>query len=715
MALLTTVVAAASCHAPRAETPVITEGGPLCLGPAVALPELCGANLAPVSVSCAQPTDVQGGLAQPNPIVVQRAVDLFAWQTFLALSWPSSTSEPGVPDPGLPLGAPTPTVWERWMDVHDVFHAAGNVPLPPLPWGTSGPLPPGCTSSRVLRFTSKSAHMEGDDQQPTGADATLPITLTDQKRHVTRYEIRLNQVAYRAITEGTWWSADAQRKLDATQFPPGSILVKAAWLPIAEADQERFQSMTACVCDVDDKGVCKTAYHDERMGLVGFHVMSKTASAPQWIWSTFEQAGNVEPEEGSPPTFRDPACTGCKENVQTPAHVPNQIMRRTPIPDKDPDCDHPVPQALDNVQALNQAVDGALAGTPYAHYRLVNAQWPLPAQSTMPQPTTVFTVNPPILANTTLESFIQGSSSCMGCHAMARTARNDRFVSSDFTFVLGLAAPKLPDPNVIAGPSCQPPERGAPCPPPGATACRGRALADHTYECLPGNVGAKLHCTSCHLDAGRDVNASWWVGMFTKYDCVSGPGPAAPSEAGFTCPPGTHYDPTGLQARINQCFERSMNGKPLCDVGTGCAESQDMQAILTYMSFLDRTWNATQKPPMPAAPYPPISGGTGDEARGEATFLQKCAFCHGVDGHGRYAHDTYFRPALWGGCSFRKDAGMGKPESFAAFVHGNMPFHAGGELTAQEAWDLSAFVLSNKHPHPDKMPVGRCDAGEVSP
>jgi cytochrome c len=126
-----------------------------------------------------------------------------------------------------------------------------------------------------------------------------------------------------------------------------------------------------------------------------------------------------------------------------------------------------------------------------------------------------------------------------------------------------------------------------------------------------------------------------------------------------------------------------------------------MAALLAYMTALDETWKtAGGKPLLPKLPFPKIYGLMGDATRGQATFLQKCAFCHGINGRGRYAHDTYYRPALWGDRSFRSDAGMNEVGKFAAFVHGNMPLHSGGELTDAEAWDLAAYVLGPTHCRP---------------
>ena len=91
------------------------------------------------------------------------------------------------------------------------------------------------------------------------------------------------------------------------------------------------------------------------------------------------------------------------------------------------------------------------------------------------------------------------------------------------------------------------------------------------------------------------------------------------------------------------------------------------------------------------------------EAAGLKIYVQKCAVCHGLDGQGRYASGTYYRPALWGDHSFDQKAGMYKTSTLAAFAHANMPLGSGGLLTVQEAADVATYI------HKQKRPVGQKD------
>jgi cytochrome c len=156
-----------------------------------------------------------------------------------------------------------------------------------------------------------------------------------------------------------------------------------------------------------------------------------------------------------------------------------------------------------------------------------------------------------------------------------------------------------------------------------------------------------------------------------------------------------------LISRINQCFERSMNGVRLC--ANDDRKNPEMNALIDYMQWLDRQAVARHLH-MPSSAFPEIPKNlTGDSKRGGRIFLQKCAFCHGAEGEGRYQSGSYYRPALWGSQSYNASAGMFKTASSdpPAFIKANMPFGSGGELTDQEAWDLAAFINDTSiHPRP---------------
>jgi hypothetical protein len=183
------------------------------------------------------------------------------------------------------------------------------------------------------------------------------------------------------------------------------------------------------------------------MGLVGFHIAHKTDSAPQWVWSTFEQVDNVRVGHDAPPgtraNFFDP---NSKYPVNTPPPRPwnpnavlppeqrSQVTRVIPIDDA--------------TASLNAQWQGWLRGvnrdSVWQYYELVSTQWPTQPKNSLTGPKAAGEPAPVFLANATLETYIQGrvpnvSSSCIMCHNNATTT-NSKF--SDFTYLLERAHKK---------------------------------------------------------------------------------------------------------------------------------------------------------------------------------------------------------------------------------------------------------------------------------
>jgi cytochrome c len=613
----------------------------------------------------------------PDFNVLQRSADIFSWQEFMAVNWPALAGRRGEPDWNKKIADSGPRVWETWKEEYEVYLPDGQKPKS---WNDPEPVPPACGGGTTKLFfrTQKIDDVVDSTVQAAAADGTLPATLTDQQGHLVRYEIRLNKVMFDYIVEHKLYNANVQTGVNSVTFPDGGILIKAAWRELTPNEEFQFHTVTACVCDKGKDGKL-TNCQKKRMGLVGFHITQKTPSAPQWVWSTFEQVNNVPGHAANGPTsFNNRFCNNCPANRQSKPGTPNQLVRTAAIPSVNPNCNE-TQAAVDNVSLLNDDVRKALgaAGSVFQNYQLVNTQWPVPP--TYLKPETAFSVRPIALANTTMESFVQPTSSCMGCHSTARTVNPNNFVSSDFSFTLNNAEPLQKNCKVI------PPPTGP------VTAWdrdhwteikRGFLVATQTYEQLPRFVPtARLHCASCHLSVGGNSDAAWWVDLKSEY-------PTKPD----------------LQGRINNCFTNSLNGKALCSpAGKGlrgdCDTNPWMNGLTTYMEWLDEQAKNLKLCNTQPHGFPRIPSLIGVAANGQQTFLQKCAVCHGADGQGRYESNIYYRPALWGPHSFNTAAGMFSDKIFlAAFARWNMPLMAGGLLTDQEAWDLEAFLHSKPRP-----------------
>ena len=129
----------------------------------------------------------------------------------------------------------------------------------------------------------------------------------------TRFEIHFNEAEFSTIA-GRGWS-QGRNPPDLThpaRFPVGSIAVKAAWPPWPLRRQrratryyvERAESSTSRTRSRPDASACST----QDVALVGLHIVIKTRSRRQWVWSTFEYVHNVTPRgagETCEPDARD--------------------------------------------------------------------------------------------------------------------------------------------------------------------------------------------------------------------------------------------------------------------------------------------------------------------------------------------------------------------------------------------------------------------------
>jgi len=227
-----------------------------------------------------------------------------------------------------------------------------------------------------------------------------------------------------------------------------------------------------------------------------------------------------------------------------------------------------------------------------------------------------------------------------------------------------------------------PDERTIPAGPMGEAIRYGKKVLGQTQTYAAAYVGNGLNCTSCHLQAGTKAFASPWVGLwgvFPEYRARNG-------------------KVNALQDRVNDCFERSMNGKPLPP------DSDEMRGILAYVWWLSRDVPTGVEVRgrgfvrIPASRPP-------DARRGRTLYLQKCVACHGDDGQGRSGpNGEYLFPALWGPRSFNIGAGMARVGTAAAFIKTSMPIGLDNSLTNQDAFDIAAYFTAQPRPdYPEKF------------
>ncbi len=217
----------------------------------------------------------------------------------------------------------------------------------------------------------------------------------------------------------------------------------------------------------------------------------------------------------------------------------------------------------------------------------------------------------------------------------------------------------------------------------------GRDLIANTSKYL-GPKGSVAHisngmnCQNCHLSAGT-------VPFGNNYSAVSSTFPKLRGRSGMV---------EGIPKRVNDCFERSLNGKALTD------NSKEMKAIVAYLNWLGKDVPKDEKPAGVGIYKLAYLNREANPESGKTLYLQKCQSCHGADGSGLKNPDemSYTYPPLWGKNSYNIGAGLFRLSSMAGYIKANMPLgstYKNPQLTDEEAWDIAAFVNSMDRPKKD--------------
>lgn len=213
-------------------------------------------------------------------------------------------------------------------------------------------------------------------------------------------------------------------------------------------------------------------------------------------------------------------------------------------------------------------------------------------------------------------------------------------------------------------------------------------IANTSYYLGPrGRVAAitnGMNCQNCHLDAGTKLWGNNYSAVYSTY-------PRFRDRSGTI---------ENIHKRINDCIERSLNGKKLDTT------SREIRAVYAYMKWLGQNVPKDVKPGGAGITDLPYLTRAADPVKGRIVYMQNCQRCHGPEGAGVLSADSikYVYPPLWGKHSYNMGAGLYRLSRFAGYVKDNMPFgirHDSTQLTNEEAWDVAAFVNSQPRPAKD--------------
>ncbi|MES2621528.1 MAG: c-type cytochrome [Bacteroidota bacterium] len=217
----------------------------------------------------------------------------------------------------------------------------------------------------------------------------------------------------------------------------------------------------------------------------------------------------------------------------------------------------------------------------------------------------------------------------------------------------------------------------------------GKELIAHTSEYLGPNGKVMkttngMNCQNCHLDAGTKVFGN-------NYSAVASTYPKFRARSGTS---------ENIEKRVNDCIERSLNGKALENAG------KEMKAIVAYIKWVGKDVPKGESPKGSGLVEVPFLERAADPGKGKLVYDAKCKSCHQANGNGLLNTEktAYTYPPLWGEHSYNYGAGLFRLSRFAGYVKANMPLgatHANTQLTDEEAWDVAAFANSQPRPKKD--------------
>ena len=187
-----------------------------------------------------------------------------------------------------------------------------------------------------------------------------------------------------------------------------------------------------------------------------------------------------------------------------------------------------------------------------------------------------------------------------------------------------------------------------------------------------------MNCQNCHLDAGTRLFANSFAAVKATY-------PRFRERSGKK---------ETIEFRINDCFERSLDGKKPDNNG------EEMKAMVAYIKWVGKNIPTGYKPKGSGTESLPYLNRAADTGNGKLIYQLKCSRCHGSTGDGVLSSDSvnFKYPPLWNNRSYNESAGMFTISRLAGFIKNNMPFDEATienpGLTNEQAWDVAAYINS---------------------
>ena len=368
-----------------------------------------------------------------NPIAY---FDDYSWRAFIALVWPALYGQRGAPDPNQPITATgTPLVFETYKADWETFQPNGTPPSDfssTDSYWTSNPAQSPCPQAKPGDFMLAPISKFGNVGLAGVGD--LVSVLIAQNGTFVRHLAAYNQTEFNQIQAKKWYLAanlpQNQKPVGPNiVFENGSLDIKSAWIDMTNVPNPgRYHTRPAWLVD-PISGQCSQT--PVTVGLVGLHIVQKTPSRPQWIWSTFEQIDNVPPPGYVPPTLPNPPTQTFTFNDGTATPMPTSIptsfiwsnAKNAPTPPQPVNIQRltPVNSSTVNTNGMWQSALKA-KNSVWQYYQLTMTQWPVPGNAPANPGSPGFSFPgfgaTSAYANTTLETWDQTNirNGCMNCH-----------------------------------------------------------------------------------------------------------------------------------------------------------------------------------------------------------------------------------------------------------------------------------------------------------
>jgi hypothetical protein len=382
-----------------------------------------------VTVSPQIPPDVCIPKGFPPTELPIRFFDDYSWRAFIAMVWPSNTSHRGQPDSSRRIGdLSVPLVFETFKSEWELFP---ELPDAPSEWDKFGPRLPcsnlntvGAKDLLLATFSFSKFGNLGEAGQPP---KPLVGTLVSQNRKYVRYSTGFNKLEYDQILTGKLYLVSNQRNVT---FKDGALDVKASWMDMTDVphfEREHYYTREAYLSNPASPATCEK----KTVGLLGLHIVQKTPSRPQWIWSTFEHINNVPP-----PVHGMRMALNNGSGMKMPDDFPKDNQWPPKFPEPAPYNVERKKGIHDRTLETNQHYRNALKGTIWENYQLIMTQWPVPDPPNLPKvnpaqdgkprhtfPGSGRDADKTAFANTTMETFDQErvTKGCMNCHNETRS------------------------------------------------------------------------------------------------------------------------------------------------------------------------------------------------------------------------------------------------------------------------------------------------------